>query len=247
MDWNFLLILITGAVAGGFINGLAGFGTALISLGIWLQIMPPLQAVSIVAVMSVISGLQGVWLVRRDIAARPARLARFLIPGIIGLPLGVAALNAIDADGLKAVLAGFMLLYGGFFCCRRQLPKLQRPLPLLDATIGFLGGILGGAASLSGALPTMFCALRGWSKGETRAVLQPYNVVILGLAVLSYAWQGNYDYDTLILMLYALPATMIGAQIGLWLFRQLSDGQFQRLLIWFMFGAGLMLTIKQMA
>lgn len=247
MDWTFLLTLIAGAVAGGFINGLAGFGTALISLGIWLQIMPPLQAVSIVAVMSVISGLQGVWLVRRDIAARPARFARFLIPGLIGLPLGIAALNAIDADALKGVIAGFMLLYGGFFCFRRKLPKLQRPMPLLDGGVGFLGGVLGGAASLSGALPTMFCALRGWNKGETRAVLQPYNVVILGVAVLSYAWQGHYDRDTLVLMLYALPATMIGAQIGLWVFRRLSDGQFQRLLIWTMFSAGLMLTIKQLA
>lgn len=50
---------------GGFINGLAGFGTALMSLGVWLQLMPPWQAVAVVAAMSVASGVQSLWLIRR--------------------------------------------------------------------------------------------------------------------------------------------------------------------------------------
>lgn len=61
-------LLIAGAAAGGFVSGLAGFGTALFALGWWLQVMPPVQAVSIVLFMSVVSGLQGMLVVRRDIA-----------------------------------------------------------------------------------------------------------------------------------------------------------------------------------
>ena len=37
---------IAGALAGGFVSGLAGFGTALMALGIWLYILPPAMAVS---------------------------------------------------------------------------------------------------------------------------------------------------------------------------------------------------------
>ncbi|MHC5804510.1 hypothetical protein ACYTX7_09910, partial [Streptococcus pyogenes] len=59
MTTGFITALLAGAFAGGFINGLTGFGTALLSLGFWLQIMPPPQAVAIVVVMSVVSGLQG--------------------------------------------------------------------------------------------------------------------------------------------------------------------------------------------
>jgi uncharacterized membrane protein YfcA len=33
-------ILLAGALAGGFVSGLAGFGTALMALGIWLYILP---------------------------------------------------------------------------------------------------------------------------------------------------------------------------------------------------------------
>ena len=33
-----------------------------------------------------------------------------------------------------------------------------------DAAIGFAGGILGGLAGLSGALPTLWASVRGWGK-----------------------------------------------------------------------------------
>ena len=54
MDSYSLILFTAGAIAGGFINGLAGFGTALFALGFWLQILPPEQAVFISATMSVI-------------------------------------------------------------------------------------------------------------------------------------------------------------------------------------------------
>jgi hypothetical protein len=38
-------LLFAGALAGGFVSGLAGFGTALMALGIWLYLMPPSLAV----------------------------------------------------------------------------------------------------------------------------------------------------------------------------------------------------------
>ena len=34
-------LLLLGALAGGFVSGLAGFGTALMALGIWLYVLPP--------------------------------------------------------------------------------------------------------------------------------------------------------------------------------------------------------------
>lgn len=246
MTVEFIAILLAGAFAGGFINGMAGFGTALLSLGLWLQIMPPPQAVAIVVVMSVVSGLQGLWTVRREIRDRPGRLALFLLPGLVGLPLGVTLLNVVSATVLKLTIAGFMIAYGGFFTLRRSLPHFDRPTPAIDGGIGFLGGILGGAASLSGALPTMWCAMRPWSKGETRAVLQPYNVGILGGAMLLFALQGLYDRETMLLAALALPGTVIGAQFGITLFHRLSDTQFRRLLIMVMFASGVALALREM-
>jgi uncharacterized membrane protein YfcA len=71
-----LLMVILGAAAGGFINGLAGFGTALFALGFFLTTMAPPQAVAVVVVLSVTSGLQGLWIVRHAIWDQPRRMVR---------------------------------------------------------------------------------------------------------------------------------------------------------------------------
>jgi hypothetical protein len=247
MTSDFYALLIAGAAAGGFINGLAGFGTAMFALGVWLQIMPPLQAVSIVVVMSVVSGLQGVWIVRHSLCDHPRRLARFLLPGLVGIPFGLAALSVIDPKALKITVAAIMGFYGGFFTLRHTLPRFERPTPIWDGIVGFLGGILGGAASLSGALPTMWCSLRPWSKSQTRAVLQPYNIVILSLTAGALAFRGAYTWEVIKLIAVALPVALIFAQLGIALFKRLNDDQFRRLLIGLMFVGGVALMLKELA
>ena len=244
MSAEFWGLLLAGAAMGGFINGLAGFGTSLFALGWWLQVMPPSQAVALVLLMAVASGLPGVAMVRRSIRWR--RLGVFLIPALAGVPFGLYLLHLIDPGALKLVIAGFLLLYGGFFLARRDLPSLTRETPVIDAGIGFSGGVLGAMAGLSGALPTMWCAMREWPKAETRAVLQPFNVAVLAISAVGLAFQGVYDRDTLLLAAAALPVTMLGARLGMWAFQQLEDQTFRKLLIALMFVSGAALMLREL-
>ena len=246
MTLEFIAILAAGAALGGFVNGLAGFGTAMFALGFWLQILPPLEAVSLIAIMSVISGLQGVWVVRRSVLDNPRRLARFLVPALFGIPAGIAALSIFPPLVIKLVIAAMMILYGGFFSLRSALPRFERPTPVADSVIGFLGGVLGGAASLSGALPTMWCSMRPWPKAEIRAVLQPFNVIVLGFTAVGFAIKGVYSLDTLKLIAVTLPVTLTFAQIGIITFKRLHDDQFRRLIIALMFVSGTVLLAREL-
>lgn len=239
-----LIFLLAGAAAGGFVNGLAGFGTSLFALGWWLQVMSPLQAVSLVLVMSVLSGLQGVWVVRSAISWD--RLGPFLLPALLGIPLGLWILQWVDAGVLKVVVAGFLLVFAGYFIARRNLPAVTRETPWVDRATGFLGGVLGAIAGLSGALPTMWTTLKPWTKEVRRAVLQPYNVAVLGIAAVLLAAQGAYDREALIRIAIAFPATMIAAQAGIWSFRRLSDDQFRWLVVGLMFTSGAVLMVREL-
>jgi uncharacterized membrane protein YfcA len=241
------LYVAAGALAGGLINGLAGFGTALFALGFFLNVMPPVQAVAVVVVLSVFTGLQGLWVVRHAIGANKRRLARFLLPGIAGIPLGVLILSVLDARSLKLVIAGLLILYGGYFSLRAQLPRFERSTPVWDMIVGFSGGVLGGAASLSGALPMMWCALRPWPKSETRAVLQPFNVTVLTLTAAALALKGAYTRETLIYLALALPLSGVAAQIGIAIFRRLPDATFRRLLIAMTLVSGAVLLLRELA
>lgn len=236
--------LVAGALAGGVVNGLAGFGTALFALGFWLQVLPPQQAVAMVLVVSVASGLQGLWEVRRTIAVHRRRLSRFLLPALPGLPIGAALLSRVDANTLRLVVAGFLILYGAYFLTRRNLPSFDRPVPAGDIAVGFSGGVLGGLAGLSGALPAMWCGLRPWPRAETRAVLQPFNVVVLGLSAGLLAWSGVYSADVLWRLAVVLPVALLAARFGIHAFRAISDNAFRRLLIALMLVSGLVLLAR---
>ena len=215
-----LLYLAAGAALGGYVNGLAGFGTGLMSLGIWLQVMSVEEAVPVVAAMSVVSGVQSLWLTRQGVKTGLHRLPRFLVPALI------------DAAHLKLAVAFFMLFYTAFFLLRGQLAKaFTKERPFCDGLAGFTGGVMGGAASLSGVVPTMWCALQPWDKFQTSAVLRPYNVVILTLAFIWYLAAGHVSLMTWIFTAIAFPVTLIFSRLGVATFRRLTDTMFRNVLV----------------
>src|SRR5258708_8954665 len=79
-------LLVLGALAGGFVSGLAGFGTALMTLGIWLYVLPPSAAVPLVLICSVVGQswtLPSMWRSFDFTLVWP-----FLIGGLSGVPIG---------------------------------------------------------------------------------------------------------------------------------------------------------------
>ena len=231
MSTEFVFYLVLGAAAGGFVNGLAGTGTALFALGFYLVVLSPVTAVAIVALMSVLAGLQGLWIVRKEIFAQPYRTLRFLLPGLVGVPLGLQLLDVIDAGTLRIAIAVLLIIYGGYFGFRAALPAFSRRTPVLDAGVGLVGGVLGGSAAVSGALPQMWLSLRPWTKSQTRAVLQPFNVAVLSTTVALLFFKGAFDRAALTALLVTIPVGLVAAQIGISVFRRLSDTGFRRLLI----------------
>lgn len=244
MTTEFVLFLVAGAFLGGFINGLAGFGTSLFALGLFLQVMSPLEAVPIVIVLSVVGGIPGVMVSYKHIEWR--QLARFLVPAFLGMPAGIYLLYIADADALKLVIAAFLLFYGAYFLLRRGLPRIAAEYPLVDIGVGFGSGILGAVAGLSGVLPTVWASLRPWPKLQTRALLQPFNVTILASSALVLLAQGAYTKPVAASLLIAIPTTFVASQIGIRIFKRLADAQFQRLLITLIFISGAGIIVKEL-
>lgn len=245
MTSQFFMLVALGAAAGGFINGLAGFGTALFALGFFLAALPPLEAVALVFLVAIATGFQGLWVVRRAIFAHKLRLLRFVLPALGGIYLGVLSLKYVDVSLLKLVIATFLILYGGFFSLQRRLPQIARPTHVMDVCVGFCGGVLGGLAGLSGALPSMWCALKDWSKSETRGVLQPYNFIVLLISAILLLFSEAYSAQTLYAAAIAIPVSLAAAQAGLWVFHKVQDATFRRLIIGLCLISGVLLMIAE--
>jgi uncharacterized membrane protein YfcA len=231
------VLLFFGALAGGFVSGLAGFGTALIALGIWLYVLPPAVAVPLVLICSIVaqtSTLPSFW---RSIDFK--LVWPFLIGGLAGVPLGTMLIAYADPRIFKLSVGVLLLVFPTALYFNRTPMALRIGGRAADAGIGFAGGILGGLAGLSGPIPILWASVRGWGKDERRGVFQTFNWTVLSAALCLQAGTGLITDDVVWLALLALPATISGAWLGAWTYRVLSDQNFRDVVLGLLFLSGL--------
>jgi hypothetical protein len=224
-----IVLLFVGAFAGGFVSGLAGFGTALMTLGIWLYVLPPSLAVPLVLISSVVaqsSTLPSMWRTFDLTLVWP-----FLIGGLAGVPLGTLLIAHADPHHFKLTVGVFLLVFPVALHFQRTPMAIRFGGKLADGAIGFAGGILGGLAGLSGPLPILWASVRGWGKDERRGIFQIFNLTILTVSLCLQAGTGFITADVLRLALLALPATLLGAWLGARIYRVLSDRNFRDIVL----------------
>lgn len=239
------LFLILGGLAGGFINGFAGTATALFSIGFFLAALAPAQAVAVSAILAVVSGLQGAWEVREEIVKHWKSIALLTLPGMLGVPIGISLLDHVDSSMLRLLVAGLLLVYGCYFGFRKALPSMQGEKPVANSFIGFVGGVLGGLASLSGALPSIWFSMFEWPRTKIRALLQSYNLILLAMTFLALAYTGAVGSQVGNALLIVLPVGFLAALAGLALFRRVTDQQYRRLLVLLCLCLGLAIASRE--
>src|SRR2546423_10588474 len=221
MSTSAFVLLPLGALAGGFVAGLAGFGTALMALGIWLYVLPPAAAVPLVLICSVsaqISTLPAMWRLLDFKLAWP-----FVVGGLAGMPLGTMLVARADPQVFKLSVGVMLLVFPTALYFIRKPMAIRFGGRIADAGVGFAGGILGGLAGLSGPLPTLWASIRGWTKDQRRGVFQIFNGTVLGAAFCLQFVSGFVKIDVFLLALLAMPGTLIGARLGMRPYQALND------------------------
>lgn len=247
LSTSIIIFLVLGAAFGGFVNGLAGTGTALFSLGFYLVVLPPVSAVAIVSLLVILTGVQSYWVARQDFRPDKTKFLQFTLPGLLGVPIGVMLLDSINVDSLRICIAILLIAYGGYFSFRAVLPSVAIATPKIDMCVGLTSGVLGGMSSVSGALPVMWLSMRPWSKGEIRAVLQPFNMLVLSATAILLLAKGAYDGTVLSALLVTIPVALIASRLGIYVFKRLSDELFRQMLIGLSLLMGLGLLLQTLA
>jgi len=222
------ILLFVGALAGGFVSGLAGFGTALMALGIWLYVLPPSAAVPLVLICSVVAQtatLPSMWKSFDLTLVWP-----FLIGGLLGVPIGTLLVAHADPNVFKLTVGILLLVFPTalYFSAPMAFDFGGR---IADGIIGFIGGILGGLAGLSGPPPILWANIRGWGKDERRGVFQTFNWTVLFVALCLQAASGLVGREVIWLAALAFPATVLGSWLGARLYHALSDRNFRDIVL----------------
>lgn len=236
-DWDAMAMVLAGALAGGFVNGLTGFGTGLTALPFWLQVVEPVIAAQLTSACSVfgqIAALQTIW---HDADWR--RLAPTLISGLIGVPIGIFLLPHVSLGVFKLTIGLVLIVYCSFMLFAAGRIKLAAGGARAEMVVGFLGGILGGLAGLSGPVPTIWATLKAWQKEGRRAYFQAFNGTILLAMLAASCAQGLMGWRFLAAVAVALPGTLIGAGLGVMFYRRLDDRRFDLVVLCLLLASGL--------
>ena len=232
-------LLFAGALAGGFVSGLAGFGTALMALGLWLYVLPPAVAVTLTLICSVVAQtatLPSMWK-----SSDLSLVWPFVVGGLLGVPIGTLLIAHADPRVFKLTIGIFLLVFpiALYFSAPMALTIGGR---FADAAVGFAGGILGGLAGLSGPLPILWASVRGWGKDERRGIFQTFNWTVLFVALCLQAASGQVGREVLWAAALALPGTIIGTWLGARLYHALDDRNFRDVVLGLLFLSGAILV-----
>lgn len=228
------------ALVGATVSGLSGFAFGLVVLGLWLQVLPPVIAGPMVVICSLVVQAMSLGAMRH--ALRWDRLLPFLIPGLLAVPLGVWLLPRVDPMLFRRGVGVFLVLYSLY-----QLAGPWKPVAwggkTADAAIGVIGGVMGGLAGLSGAIPVPWTLLRGWPKDEARAVYQPFTMTIQAAALAGMLAYGSLGGTHAYYAAICLPGLLVGSVLGLWLYRRVNEVLFRRIVLWLLLASGTALVI----
>jgi uncharacterized membrane protein YfcA len=228
-DPGLLALFVIATFLGALVAGLAGFAFGLIAAAIWLHILTPLQAATLIVCYGLIVQGYAVWKLRHALDWR--RLFPMMIGGQLGIPLGIELLRWLPAADMRAAVGAVLVAFSLYSLLRPKLRPMADAGPLADGGAGVVSGIVGGATGLAGVLPTIWAGLRGWTKDEQRAVFQPVAVTIFAGCLLWLGGTGSFDRPTLLLFLTGLPALLAGTWAGLRLYGRLDEASFRKVVL----------------
>ncbi len=223
-----LLVAAAATAAGAVIQGVIGFGYALVVVPALLFAAPetvpatPLVlALPLVLTMAVRE--------RRDIdRGSVVRLTAGRVPGTIA---GAAVIASVSVDAVTVIVGVALLITVGLSALRTEV-EASRPTQVLAGTAS---GFLGTVASLGG--PILGLALQSRPGPELRATL----AMVFGLGALlslgALAVAGAVDRDAVVLAAILTPATFAGLLLGRPVAGRLDGGRLRTAVLAFA-GAG---------
>jgi uncharacterized membrane protein YfcA len=228
-EWQTLALILAGALAGGFVNGLTGFGTALTGLPIWLQAVEPAIAAQLASACSVLGHISTFPAIWHAIAWR--RVAPLIVAGLLGVPIGTLLLPYIALGPFKLGVGLVLVGYCTFMLVAAGRVRLDAGGRGAETAIGMVAGVLGGLAALSGVLVTVWASLKAWPKDQRRVFFQAFNFTVLTAMLIASAATGQVGPRSLLALCVGAPGTLIGALLGHRLYRRLDDIGFDRLVL----------------
>jgi len=236
--WLIMFLVLIGS----FVAASAGFGFAIVLVGALQFFMKPVDLVGLITILGCVVSFLRVIETRK--IARWRRALNFIIPALLGVPLGVVLLKYFDPVPMKrylnlTLLAGVFMLAYSMNGSRKLRVEHRQEGRILEPFIGLVSGFLGGSCTLAGPPIVMWGILKGWKKIEMHAFWARFFFAITIFSLINLSINGMYSRPTIVVSLLSMPAVFAGVGTGTWVRDRITEKRFRLYVLAFLFLSGL--------
>jgi uncharacterized protein len=238
----FLILICLIALLAGFIQGLSGFGSVLVSLPLMVLFLDIRMAVPLVSIWGMT--INTILLVQLRAHLRRQHILPLILAAVPAIPLGIYFLKYADARIMEMLLGGLLVIFSGYFVWSgartRKLSVASRYVA------GFCSGFLGGSLSMSGPPVILYTTLQPWDKDEIKSTLTGYFFLSGLIIILAQALSGLVTRTVLTVSLLSVPFIIFGVILGSKVYCRLETDRYRQVVVGLITLLGLLTVIKAM-
>ena len=220
-----------------FVQGMTGFGAALVAIPLLCVIIDVKLAVPLCILNGLILTSYMAFKLRRDLDW--AKIVPLLLGSLPGIAVGVLLLKKVDPSVLKMLIGVLLISYSLFNLVIQRSP---RKVPRI---FGYLAGFLSGAitASLSAGGPPaiIYTTLTDWTKDQIKATLTGFFVLNAYITVIAQISAGLIGRQVFEMFAGTVFFVLVGTAVGLKVADKINREIYLKLVLGFLLVMGLMM------
>lgn len=234
-----LIIVITTFVA-AFVQGVSGFGFALVAMPILSGVTSIQTAAPLVALTTLTNNLILCIYYRQSFDRNV--ITNLLLGSVLGIPIGFLALDYIPTALMLIGLGLVIVTYSLYSLVSPVVPVLKSKLWAYGA--GFLSGILLGSFNLPGPPVILYGSSQRWSQEKFKGNLTSFFWVSVAIVVVGHGLQSRISEEIIRQFLIAIPGFILGLFLGVVLAKKFDPNIFRKVITGLLLIIGVRLIIS---
>jgi len=211
---------------GSLLQGLAGFGGALVSIPLVLLYAEPRWAAPVVVLCYTINRIPAMFVLRKNLMWDHSLL--LIAAAIPGALLGGLLLKSMEPGIIMKIMGTVLIVFSAY---KGIAPEFKLVFSRMWALpTGMLSGILGAAVGTDGPPVVVYAALKPWSKEQVVGMLQSFFVITNFIVLGSYWVHGLLTASVLKVSGVAAPFAVAGILLAIKMNRRMSQRRFEVIL-----------------
>ncbi|MCF8070153.1 MAG: sulfite exporter TauE/SafE family protein [Desulfobacterales bacterium] len=223
----------------GFVQGLTGFGSALVAIPILTLFIDVKEAVPLTVLNGlVISLVLSLQLKKNIMWDKIFPLLAGIVPGIL---TGMTILKNVSSANIKFCL-GIMLIAYGFYGLRYHI-RQRKLFRIWGCLAGFGSGAIGAAFAAGGPPAIIYLTLTGRSKNEIKATLAFFFLINSIMTAAAHAAGGLTTRQVLYDFSVSFIFLLLGIYTGIWCYRKFKTEGYRKIVLLFLIITGILMIV----